>query len=117
MKYAIMVYEPTSDFEKRTDPKHKDAYWGAYMAYSQALRDAGVAVKGGAALEPPTLATTVRLRADQRTIHDGPFADTKEQLGGMFVIDVPTLDEALKWAARCPAASTGCVEVRPIAMM
>jgi hypothetical protein len=68
---------------------------------------------GGAGLQPPPLATTVRLREGKRQVQDGPFADTKEQLGGYYVIEVPGLDQALDWAARCPSVSSGSVEVRP----
>ena len=112
MKYTILVYENTADFGARTDATRKDAYWGAYRAYTKALTDAGVMV-GGAGLQPPPLATTVRLRDGKRQVQDGPFADTKEQLGGYYVIEVPGLDLALDWAARCPSVSSGSVEVRP----
>jgi len=112
MKYTILVYENTADFGARTDATRKDAYWGAYRAYTKALTDAGVMV-GGAGLQPPPLATTVRLRDGKRQVQDGPFADTKEQLGGYYVIEVPGLDQALDWAARCPSASSGSVDVRP----
>ena len=112
MKYTILVYENAADFGARTDVKQKDAYWGAYRAYTKALTDAGVMV-GGAGLQPPPLATTVRLRDGKRQVQDGPFAETKEQLGGYYVIEVPDLDQALDWAARCPSASNGSVEVRP----
>lgn len=68
---------------------------------------------GGAALQPPSAATTVRQQNGKQHVQDGPYADTKEQLGGYFVIEVPDLDKALEWAARCPAAAAGAVEVRP----
>ena len=112
MQFTILVYETQSELAARTDPKRKDAYWGAYRAYTKALRDAGVMV-GGAGLEPPRTGTTVRAHDGKRRVQDGPFADTKEQLGGYYVIDVPDLDKALEWAARCPSASTGSAEVRP----
>jgi hypothetical protein len=112
MKYTILVYENAADFGARTDATRKDAYWGAYRAYTKALTDAGVMV-GGTGLQPPSLATTIRLRAGKRQVQDGPFADTKEQLGGYYVIEVPGLDQALDWAARCPSATNGSVEVRP----
>lgn len=72
---------------------------------------------GGAALQPSQTATTVRLQNAQRNVQDSPFADTKEQLGGFFLIDVPALDAALDWAARCPAASNCAVETRPLLPM
>jgi hypothetical protein len=112
MQYAILVYESPAELAAREDPARQGAYWGAYTAYSQALVAAGVAA-GGAGLKPPTAATTVRLRGGARQVQDGPFADTKEVLGGFYLIDVPDLDAALEWAARCPAAATGSVEVRP----
>ena len=112
MKYTVLIYENATDFSARTDEKRKDAYWGAYRAYTKALAEAGVMV-GGAGLQPPPLATTVRLKNGKRQVQDGPFAEAKEQLGGYYVIDVPDLDRALDWASRCPAASTGAVEVRP----
>jgi hypothetical protein len=113
MKYAILVYETPAELAAREDPERTVAYWSAYTAYSNALRDAGVAA-GGAGLQVPALATTVRLREGKRFVQDGPFADTKELLGGLFIIDVPDLSVALAWAERCPASSTGSVEVRPM---
>ena len=108
MQYAIIVYETEADFAKRKDPN----YVGAYAAYGRALAEAGI-VRAGAGLMPTDTATTVRVRDGKRQVQDGPFADTKERLGGVWVIDVPDLDKALEWAARCPAASNACVEVRP----
>lgn len=112
MKYAILVYENDADYAAREDPARSAAYWGAYTAYGKAIADAGVAA-GGAGLQPPATATSLRLRDGRRHIQDGPFAATKEQLGGLFIVDVPDLDAALEWAARCPGAPTG-VEVRPL---
>lgn len=112
MTYTILIYETPAELDARTDGKRKDTYWGAYRAYTKALADAGVMV-GGAGLQPPAVATTVRQRDGKREVQDGPYAESKEQLGGYYVIDVPDLDRALEWAARCPAASTGAVEVRP----
>jgi len=112
MKYTILVYETAPDFSARTDESRKTAYWGAYRAYTKALTDAGIMV-GGAGLQPPNLATTVRQQHGKRQVQDGPYAEAKEQLGGFYVIEVPDLDQALEWAARCPAASSGAVEVRP----
>jgi hypothetical protein len=112
MKYTILVYETEADFRDRGDEKKKGAYWGAYRAYTKALTDAGVMV-GGAGLQPPPAAATVRQRNGKRQVQDGPFAEAKEQLGGYYVIEVPDLDKALEWASRCPSAATGAVEVRP----
>ena len=83
------------------------------MAYVDAIHKAGIWVSGGG-LQPPVTGTSLRLRGDKRQVQDGPFADTKEQLGGFLVIEVPDLDTALSWAARAPCASTGGVEVRPL---
>ncbi|MDX2213987.1 MAG: YciI family protein [Oculatellaceae cyanobacterium bins.114] len=115
MQYAILVYETETIVSNRTNDQ-QEAYWGAYKAYSQALAEAGV-ITGGAALHDASTGTTVRLHDGQRKVQDGPFADTKEQLGGFFLIEVPDLDAALDWAARCPAASNCGVEVRPILPM
>ncbi len=113
MQYTIFIYETEADFTARTDEKRKDSYWAAYRAYTTALSEAGVMV-GGAALQPPRVATTIRERDGKRQVQDGPYAEAKEQLGGYVVLDVPDLDKALEWAARCPAASSGgAVEVRP----
>jgi len=112
MKYTLLIYENEGDFSARTDDRRKDAYWGAYRAYTKALTEAGVLV-GGAGLQPGHLAATIRQRDGKRQVQDGPYAHAKEQLGGYYIIDVPDLDKALDWAARCPAAPTGAVEVRP----
>lgn len=112
MKYTILIYENEDDFSTRTDAKRRDDYFGAYRAYTKALTDAGVFL-GGAPLQPAQSATTVRQRDGRRRVQDGPYAETKEQLGGYYVIEAVDLDQALDWAARCPAASTGAVEVRP----
>jgi hypothetical protein len=112
MKYSIMIYESAEAFDARTG-KDQEAYRGAWKAYAEALKHAGHHA-GGSGLEPPSTGTTVRLRDGERVVQDGPYADTKEQLGGFFIIDVPDLDTALDWAARCPAATDGVVEVRPV---
>jgi hypothetical protein len=85
----------------------------AYRAYTEALTKAG-ALKGMNRLQTSAAATTVRLANGKSQVLDGPYADSKEQLGGYYLIDAPDLDAALAWAARCPAANHGAVEVRPI---
>lgn len=85
----------------------------AYAAYSTALVEAGVMVMGER-LQPANTATTVRIEDGKQRVLDGPYAETKEQLGGFYIIDVPDLDAALTWAARCPGANYGSIEVRPI---
>lgn len=85
----------------------------AWGAYTRALMEAGV-LRGGNALAAPHAATTLRLRDGGRDLQDGPYADTKEQLGGYYVVEVADLDAALEWASKSPAAAGGAVEVRPI---
>ncbi|MBC8134240.1 MAG: hypothetical protein H7X95_14755 [Deltaproteobacteria bacterium] len=113
MEYMLMFKETTQELAKRDSAAEAPAYWGAWNAYVRALASSGVS-KGGNGLQPPRTGTTVRIKDGKRTVQDGPFADAKEHLGGYFVIDVASLDEALEWAARSPAASGGSVEVRPI---
>jgi hypothetical protein len=112
MPFTVLFYLSPDEFSSRTDPKRRDAFWGAFLPYMQAVKDAGI-LGGGAGLEPPDAATTIRIRDAKRLVQDGPYADTKEQLGGYFILDVPDLDIALEWAARYPAGSQGVVEVRP----
>jgi hypothetical protein len=113
MQYMLIMTEPAAEVAKRAHPEHAGAYWGGWSAYVAALTKAGIVVSG-AGLEPPATATTIRIRNGKREVQDGPFADTKEQLGGYFVIEAPDLDAALEWAARSPSASCGSVEVRPV---
>ena len=113
MKYMLIMNETADALAQREDPAQAAAYWGAWGAYVQAVEAAGIFVSG-AGLKAPDTATTVRIRDGQRQIHDGPYSETKEMLGGFFVIDVPTLDVALEWAARSPSASYASVEVRPV---
>jgi hypothetical protein len=114
MQYALLIYETDADFARR-DQEHENApYVGAWRAYHRAVVEAGIYV-GGTPLEVPETATTVRQRDGKRYVQDGPYASSKEQLGGFMLLELPTLDAALEWAARCPAASYGLVEVRPLA--
>ena len=113
MQYMLMFFDSAENQAPPVDPVRAKAYMGAWGAYLGALRSSGAAVNGHG-LQSRNTATTLRLRDGQRQVQDGPFPDTKEQLGGYFVIDVPSLDDALEWAARCPVAATGAVEVRPV---
>lgn len=113
MQYMLLLTEPETEFAKRNHPEQAAAYWGGWNAYIGALSQAGIIVNGDG-LQGPHTATTVRVRDGKRIVEDGPFADTKEQLGGYFIIEVPDLDTALEWAARAPSASYACVEVRPV---
>lgn len=112
MQYTLMFYLGPEEFEARSHPEKQKKFYAAFMPYMKAMREAGIYVTG-AGLQPPSAATTVRLRNGERMVEDGPFADTKEQLGGFAVIEAPDLDSALAWAARYPAGEDGLVEVRP----
>lgn len=114
MKFALIIYETPSQLAKRSSPD-APAYWAAWSAYNEAMKSAGIAA-GGAGLQVPSTATTVRVTGDARHVQDGPYADTKEQLGGFFIIDVPDHDVANQWAARAPVHG-GVVEVRPLMTM
>jgi hypothetical protein len=113
MQFALLIYEPPEAFAARTSVE-TDAYIGAWRAYHRALVDAGIFVAGDP-LQVPETGTTVRIQEGKRRVQDGPYADTKEQLGGFTILELPSLDVALEWAARCPAASYGTVEIRPLA--
>ncbi|MBA3524989.1 MAG: hypothetical protein H0T85_10665 [Geodermatophilaceae bacterium] len=113
MQYMIMAIETPEAFADRDDAERGDAYWGAWTGYLAELSANGVLTEA-AGLQPPSAATTLRMREGRRLLQDGPFADTQEQLGGYFVIDVADLDSALDWAERCPSARDGSVEVRPL---
>jgi hypothetical protein len=112
MRYIVLVYESVADLGGREGPPG-NPYLAAWRAYYRALVEADVYV-GGAPLKQAATATIVRLREGRRQVQDGPFAEAKEELGGFFILDLPSLDAALAWAARCPAAATGALEVRPM---
>jgi hypothetical protein len=113
MQFMLLLNETADDFAARTDPERSQAYWGGWTAFIGAMAQAGVIVKGDG-LQGPHLATTLRLKDGRRLVEDGPMADTKEQLGGYFVIEVADLDAALDWAAQAPSARAASVEVRPV---
>src|SRR5690349_6814112 len=102
MQYALLIYENTAQFAQR-ETAENDIYMGAWRAYYKAVVEAGI-YEGGNPLREPETGTTVRIQSGKRSVQDGPYANTKEQLGGFMLIDVPSLDVALDWAARCPAA-------------
>ncbi|MDX1510961.1 MAG: YciI family protein [Nitriliruptorales bacterium] len=112
MKYLLLIY--TEDDGPQGTPEEQAENMKAWFDYTGDMIAAGVHVAGDALL-PTTTATSVRVRDGQRTTTDGPFAETKEVLGGYYLIDVPSLDEALAWAEKCPAALYGTIEVRPVA--
>src|SRR5262245_50120320 len=111
MRYVMLIYETPTDCTRRlTD---KEPYVAAWRSYHQALVEAGAYVVGAPLKEIGT-ATTIRVKGGQRHVQDGPFAESKEQLGGFTILDCESLDAALEWAARSPAAASGAVEVRPL---
>jgi hypothetical protein len=112
MKYILLIYGNEAALQGRSKAESEESH-AAYIAYTEALKKAGVIV-GGDRLQRSALATTVRVANGKTKVLDGPYAETKEQLGGFYMIDVPDLDAALSWAARCPGASQGVMEVRPI---
>src|SRR5262245_21075339 len=112
MKFVMLIYETASAVASR-GLAEGEPYLAAWRAYHQALVKAGAYVSG-APINDDGTATTVRTKSGKVHIQDGPFADSKEQLGGFMIVECDSLDAALEWAARCPAAASGAVEVRPI---
>lgn len=112
MQYSLMLYQTGSQFAARTDPARRDALNEAFGRYVQALQEAGVLVTT-LGIEPPETAATIRVDGDTQRVHAGPYADTKEQLGGLCVIEVPDHAAAVAWAHRAPFAHLSVVEVRP----
>jgi hypothetical protein len=99
--------------EAKMPPEEMGALFSAYTDFTNAVKAAGVYI-GGEALQPTTTATTVRVQGGQIVTTDGPFAETKEQLGGYYLLDCRNLDEAIQWAAKIPSATHGAIEIRPI---
>jgi hypothetical protein len=112
MRYICLIYSSEDGIDQVT-PEQWQAVTDAYNAFGAEARAAGV-VRESEALQPTPTATTVRVRDGKSLITDGPFAETKEALGGYYVLECKDLDEALAWAAKIPGAQHGCVEVRPI---
>lgn len=112
MQYMLLIHANEAAYQARSQQEMSQTY-AAYMAYTEALKQAGAWVAGDR-LQPTNTATTVRVVDGKTQVLDGPYAETKEQLGGYYLINVPDLDAALSWAARCPGASHGTIEVRPI---
>ena len=112
MQYLLLIYGNESAMQSR-DKETMGRVLAAYLAYVEAMKQAGVYV-GSNRLKPTSTATTVRSPDGKTSVRDGPFAETKEQLGGYFLIEAPDLDAALSWAARCPGAAHGSIEVRPV---
>ncbi|GGE87698.1 YciI family protein [Mycetocola zhadangensis] len=114
MRYTLLLNNPEPEDVNISEEDMEPAR-AAFDAYAKSLADAGALVNVDI-LQPVAASTTVTLRNGSLQIQDGPFADTKEKLNGVFVIDVPDLDAALAWAEKCPATQYGVVEVRPTAL-
>jgi hypothetical protein len=112
MQYLLMLYAQESGWNNLTKAEQEQGV-AAYRAYTEALSKAGV-LKGYNRLQPVSTASTVRVANNKSQVLDGPYVESKEQLGGYYLIDVPDLDTAISWASRCPGASHGVIEVRPI---
>ena len=112
MKYLLLIYS-----DEKADANVSEAEMAAWMdeynAYTDALQKSGIML-AGEALQPTATATTVRVKDGKKITTHGPFAETKEQLGGYYFVNCNNLDEAIEWAARCPGARVGSIEVRPI---
>ena len=112
MRYTLLLYYPEMTADELGPEALADGM-NAFRAYAKALDDAGV-LASAEVLAQSASTTTITLKGGELVVQDGPFADTKEQLGGYFLIDAPDLDSAVSWAARCPGAQHGAIEVRPI---
>jgi hypothetical protein len=112
MQFMCLIYDDENAWESFSE-EEREAGMAAYFAFTDEAKKAGVYVAADA-LQPTSSATIVRVRDGERLVTDGPFAETKEQLGGYYVLDVPSLDDALEWAAKIPSAEWGTIEVRPV---
>ena len=112
MQYLLMVYRSDAEFGKM-DPADRQKMSAEYGAFTQSIIQSGH-FKAGDALQPVTTATTVRVRDGKIVTTDGPFAETREQLGGFFMVEAKNLDEAIEIAGRIPGARKGTVEIRPV---
>jgi hypothetical protein len=112
MKYMFLIYTPEGN-ETQMTPAEREAMLAEYFAFTQEAMAQNVFVAGDE-LKPTTAATTLRLRGNQFATTDGPFAETKEQLGGFYILECPDIDAAVGWAAKIPGAKHGSIEVRPI---
>jgi len=113
MKYMLLIYDEPAAYEGEEGRQVMSKMIAGHMRLAEDMRAAGVTFSGHQ-LQPATVATTVRNASGAQTLHDGPFAETKEQLGGFYLIDVANLDDAIAWARRIPTRGSGSVEVRPI---
>lgn len=113
MDFMLLFNTPAEDLEREESDPAAAGYWESWRAYMNAIYGSGI-VKSGHALKPPYTASTVRIRDGKRQVQDGPYADTKELLGGYVIINVASLEDALLWAERSPSTLSGSTEVRPI---
>ena len=114
MQYMLLIYGDESRWDSLADDE-RNAVYEEYFALSRELGERGALI-GAHELQPTPAATSVRVRDGETTVTDGPFAETKEALGGYYLIEAESLDEAIEWAAKIPAARDGIVEVRPVVM-
>ncbi len=112
MQYMLLIYGDDAQRERMSEDE-RGAMMDEYFAYTAELRESGAYVRGDA-LQPTRTATTVRVRNGEQLVTDGPFAETKEQLGGYYIVEAASLDEAIEWAAKIPSSRFGSIEVRPI---
>lgn len=110
MRYMLLIHHD----EEALEQAPKQQLWTEYAAFNAALAKAGAGFAAGERLESSSAATTVRVGDGESKVLDGPYADTKEQFAGYFMIDVADLDEAIAWAKRCPSSRYGAIEIRPI---
>ncbi len=112
MEYMLLLHLDEKAMQNSTQEEFGKRF-AAYTAYTEAMKQAGI-WRAGSPLQGTATATTVRVKDGKSSVLNGPYAEVKEQLGGYYLIDAPDLDAALSWAARCPAAADGAVEVRPV---
>jgi hypothetical protein len=112
MKYILLIYGDEKAWEGMSREAMEKVY-GEHRVYGEALEKAGV-MRGGAELQPTSTATSIRFSGGRARTLDGPFAETKEQLGGYYVIEVDNLEQAIEWAGKMPAMTEGTVEIRPL---
>ena len=112
MQYMLLIYDDENVWASMPEEERNAAY-GEYFSYTNELREKGAFVAGDQ-LQPTAAATTVRVKKGEQVVTDGPFAETKEQLGGFYLVEADSADEALAWAEKIPAARYGSIEVRPL---
>jgi hypothetical protein len=111
VQYMLLIYDDGQAWARMAE-EERNAIMGEYFAYTEELRNAGALV-AGEALQPTATAKSVRVREGEELVTDGPFAETKEQFGGFYLVEVDSAEEALRWAAKIPSSRFGTIEVRP----